>query len=52
MCFAAGDGDQSSTHKAYVLFEMLFLSTRLLLISSGCDGGEVREQSEFLMDQD
>lgn len=29
---------------AYVLFEMLYLIARLLLISPGCDGGEVREQ--------
>lgn len=29
---------------AYVLFEMLYLSVRLLFVSPGCDGGEVREQ--------
>ena len=27
---------------------MLYLRVRLLLISSGCDGSEVREQSESL----
>lgn len=45
-CVAA----QRPIELAYVLFEMLYLSVRLLLISSGRDGVEMREQSKLLVD--
>jgi len=43
---------RAETSLAYIRMcaEMLYLSVKLLLISMGCDGGEVRERSESLVD--